>query len=80
MKYIFLINHSHYGNGGVDMLLTDKEKYIVWRKRKKITIVNIAKEIGCSHSLISKYENGTADMSNEKLMKYRKIILNYEYK
>ena len=50
------------------------------RKRKKIRIVNIAKEIGCSHSLISKYENGTADMSNEKLMKYRSIIVKYEYK
>jgi len=62
------------------MILTDKEKYIVWRKRKKITIVNIAKEIGCSHSLISKYETGVADMSNDKIVKYRSIIVKYEYK
>ena len=62
------------------MILTEKEKYIMLRKRKKIRIVNIAKEMDCCHSLISKYENGTADMSSGKIVKYRSIIIKYEYK
>ena len=80
MKYIFLIKYSHFRKGGLTMILTEKEKYIILRKRKKIRIVNIAKEIGCCHSLISKYENGVADMSNDKIFKYRSIIVKNEYK
>lgn len=41
------------------------------RQRKRITITQIAKHIGCSHALISTYEN---DLTGKSIMSLDKII------
>lgn len=56
--------------------ITDFEKYIVIRRRKKITLKEIAKAIKCTSALISAYEKQKTNMSDEKLQKYREYILN----
>ncbi|WP_079516707.1 helix-turn-helix domain-containing protein [Rossellomorea marisflavi] len=54
--------------------MTKKEYYFLLRRKKKITHTELAKYIGCSQSLISRYERGNSDMSNIKIDKYRSYI------
>jgi transcriptional regulator with XRE-family HTH domain len=51
-----------------------KQEYFLRRRDKKIRMVKLAASIGCSQSLISKYETGVATMSDCKIQKYRKYI------
>lgn len=61
--------------GGVNMDdLTEREKYILMRKRKKISLNELAQKIGCSISLLSKYENGKINIDQSKERKYKQII------
>ncbi len=52
--------------------MDDKDSYM--RRKKKIRLVHIAQAIGCSPSMLSKYENSNAEMSDKKIAKYRGYI------
>lgn len=54
--------------------MTDKDMYIFRRRKQKIRLIQIAESIGCSASLLSKYENDSAEMSEEKIAKYKEYI------
>lgn len=54
----------------------DRKSWKLKRISKDITITEIAKEIYCSVSLISKYENNKADMKQEKIEQYQQYIDN----
>lgn len=51
-----------------------KDDYFLKRRKKKITHKELAKYIGCSQSLISRYETGECGMTKEKKEKYREYI------
>lgn len=55
-------------------MITKKEEYLIKRRRKKITHVELANYLHCSQSLISRYETGKCGMSKTKIDKYRKYI------
>lgn len=46
------------------------------RIAKKITLKEIADEIGCSIALVSKYENEKRNMSSDKVKQYEEYIEN----
>jgi transcriptional regulator with XRE-family HTH domain len=54
--------------------LSTKEMYILKRRRKKIRLRQLAGFIGCSQSLISRYETGDCEMDKEKIRKYKEFI------
>lgn len=54
--------------------MSDKDMYLIKRRKSKIRLVSIAKYINCSPSLLSKYENGSCEMSEDKIVKYREYI------
>ena len=55
-------------------MITEKELYIIKRKRKGITTIELAQHIGCSQSLISRYENNKRKMSEQKVRAYKSYI------
>jgi transcriptional regulator with XRE-family HTH domain len=57
-----------------------REEYLIKRRRKKISMQQIAKQIGCSQSLISRYETGDVKMSDSKLQRYREYIDQFNQK
>ncbi|GLC32179.1 helix-turn-helix domain-containing protein [Clostridium omnivorum] len=54
--------------------LTDREYYRLMRKRYNIKLKAISDYIGCSLSLLSKYEKGQRELSKDKLKLYIKFI------
>ncbi|MGI1810581.1 helix-turn-helix domain-containing protein [Priestia sp. TGN 0903] len=60
------------------MVITKKEKYFLKRKQLKIRMNKIAQYVGCSQSLISRYENNERGMTKEKIKRYREFIDNYK--
>lgn len=54
--------------------MNPKEKYFLLRRSKKITLTEIAKYIGCSQSLLSRYETNDCGMCNIKIQKYKQYI------
>jgi len=56
------------------MTLTDRDIYATKRRKARIKLKDIADAIGCSLSLISKYELNQTNMSDEKIAKYRQYI------
>lgn len=54
--------------------MDDKDSYVIKRRKKRIRLVQIANAIGCSPSMLSKYENNNAEMSDKKIAKYRGYI------
>ncbi|MDI7740561.1 hypothetical protein QMK38_00975 [Lysinibacillus fusiformis] len=56
--------------------LTSREKYKLLRKRKKINLIHIAKQIGVSVPMLSMYENQLKNLSEEKEIQYQRIIIN----
>ncbi|MFB7303551.1 helix-turn-helix domain-containing protein [Heyndrickxia sporothermodurans] len=55
-----------------------KDEYFLKRRHKKISMQKIAKYIGCSQSLISRYETGDCGMSESKIEMYREYIDTYK--
>lgn len=55
-------------------MISMKEDYLLRRRRKKIRTQDIASYIGCSQSLISRYETGSCGMCAKKIKSYRKYI------
>lgn len=58
--------------------MTTKEEYILQRRKKKIRLRQLAEYIGCSMSLISRFETGDCDMDKAKIVKYQEFIDEYE--
>jgi len=52
------------------------DDYLLLRRSKKLRLTKIAKEIGCSQSLLSRYETGDCGMSDDKIERYKKYIEN----
>lgn len=61
-------------------MITEKEEYLLIRRRKGISQEKLAKHLKCSQSLISRYEKGTSGMSDTKIKKYREYISNKKSK
>ncbi|MEK5521575.1 helix-turn-helix domain-containing protein [Heyndrickxia sp. FSL W8-0423] len=55
-----------------------KDEYFLKRRHKKISMQKIASYIGCSQSLISRYETGDCEMSDKKIQMYREYIDTYK--
>jgi len=58
----------------INMELTELEYWITQRKRKKIRLWQIAKEIGCSIPLLSQFENGKINIAYSSQQIYKQII------
>ncbi|MGG4039287.1 helix-turn-helix domain-containing protein [Heyndrickxia ginsengihumi] len=58
--------------------MNEKDEYFLKRRHKKISMQKIANYIGCSQSLISRYETGDCEMSDKKIKKYREYIDTYK--
>ncbi|KQL53099.1 XRE family transcriptional regulator [Heyndrickxia shackletonii] len=58
--------------------MNEKDEYFLKRRHKKISMQKIASYIGCSQSLISRYETGNCQMSDYKIEMYKKFIDTYE--
>lgn len=54
-----------------------KDMYIIERRKKKIRLRQLAECIGCSPSLLSRYETGDCEMDKEKVKKYKEYIDSY---
>lgn len=54
--------------------MSEKDSYILKRRKQKIRLIHIAEYLGCSPSLLSKYENDLVDMSADKVAKYKQYI------
>lgn len=54
--------------------MNEKDIFIMKRRKCKVRLVDIAKYIGCSPSLLSRYENDDCKMIDEKIDKYRNYI------
>ncbi len=58
--------------------MNEKDEYFLKRRHKKISMQKIANYIGCSQSLISRYETGDCEMSDKKIQLYREYIDTYK--
>ncbi|MFV2046879.1 transcriptional regulator [Bacillus sp. UMB0899] len=54
--------------------MNKKDEYFLKRRLKKISMNELANYIGCSQSLISRYETGDCGMSDTKIKRYREYI------
>ncbi|MGE6488930.1 helix-turn-helix domain-containing protein [Paenisporosarcina sp. NPDC076898] len=52
----------------------NQTELFVMRKRKRIKLKDIAEYIGCSISLLSRYENMSVCMDSDKVIKYERYI------
>lgn len=48
-----------------------KEEYLLKRRRKCITHKDLSEVLNCSQSLISRYETGDCNMSDDKIERYK---------
>jgi transcriptional regulator with XRE-family HTH domain len=60
------------------MNIKTRDLYMLKRKKKKITLVEIAKKIGVSQPSLSLYENGKMNLTKENLEAYKAYIDNKE--
>ena len=56
------------------MQLNEREVYAMKRRRLRISMAEIAREIGCSKQLISFYELGDCGMREELIRAYQSYI------
>lgn len=54
--------------------MNERELYLILRRRKKISQIELAKVLNCSQSLISRYEKNECEMSDDKIKKYKQYI------
>lgn len=55
--------------------MMSKIELFIMRRQKKILLKDIATYVGCSISLISRYENDLCVMRQDKIEKYEEFIL-----
>ena len=60
--------------------LTDKEEYKIIRKRKHITLKNVADYINADISVVCRWENNKRNMTQEQVKKYIEFITNKNIK
>lgn len=60
--------------------MTERQRWMVKRKSKRIRLIQIANYIGCSQSLLSRWECNTCELSPYKLEKYKYFIESYKNK
>jgi len=53
-----------------------KDELFLMRRKKKITLTEIAKEIGCSIGLLSQFENERCKLSDKNYGAYASYITN----
>lgn len=51
-----------------------REQYTIFRRRNKVRLIDVAEYIGCSVSLLSKWERELVNISDEKVDLYNKFI------
>ncbi|MED4374312.1 helix-turn-helix transcriptional regulator [Schinkia azotoformans] len=51
-----------------------RDEYLIKRRKKKISQSEIAKIIGVTQSMISRFETGDCSMSDKKINRYREYI------
>ncbi|MEC1697742.1 XRE family transcriptional regulator [Schinkia azotoformans] len=59
------------------MKMSEIQEYKIQRIRKGIKVIQIAKVLKCSPTLISRFENHGVLMTFERMKKYREFIENY---
>lgn len=67
---------NHFWEEMINM--TEREQWMLKRKQKRIRLIQIAKYIGCSISLLSRWECNTCEISKNKLDKYKQFIEIYK--
>lgn len=58
--------------------LKEREQYQIWRKRNRVRLVDVAQYCRCHFSLISMWENGKQNISDEIFAKYNEYIKKFE--
>lgn len=54
--------------------MNERELYLILRRRKKISQIELAKVLNCSQSLISRFEKNECEMSDDKIKRYKQYI------
>lgn len=54
--------------------MNERELYLILRRRKRISQIELAKVLNCSQSLISRFEKNECEMSEDKIKKYKQYI------
>lgn len=58
--------------------MEERLQYKFLRQRKDIKLYQIAEYIGCTYNLISLWERGHANMDEQKVIKYKQFIEEYQ--
>jgi transcriptional regulator with XRE-family HTH domain len=59
----------------IDIKLTEREFYTLWRRRNNIKLKEIAQYLNCTDTLICKFEKGKCNISPDKIEAYNNYIL-----
>lgn len=54
--------------------MNERELYLILRRRKGISQIELARVLNCSQSLISRYEKNECEMSEDKIKRYKQYI------
>lgn len=54
--------------------IEQREEFTLWRRRNRVRLVDIAKYCKCTIPLISMWENGKANISEEIFKKYNEYV------
>lgn len=54
--------------------MNERELYLILRRRKGISQIELAKVLNCSQSLISRFEKNKCEMSDDKIKRYKQYI------
>lgn len=54
--------------------LTEREYYVLQRKRNHLKLKQVAKYVGCSASMICQHETGVNNLSDMKYKRYKEFI------
>ena len=59
------------------MQFNEREKFATLRRRKRLSMAEIAREIGCTRQMLSLFELGDSGMRPELIEKYKNCILKH---
>lgn len=74
---LIALSSFHYHFWEEMITVTEREQWMLRRKQKRIRLIQIAKFIGCSISLLSRWECNTCEISKYKLDQYKHFIETY---
>lgn len=58
--------------------INERQKYQIWRKINKVTLMQIAQAINIHYSNVSRWENGKIDLPKCVIEKYNNFIKEFE--